>query len=178
MRLWSLVRPGTRSSSRSTTFHRPRPKRTTMVKSCISSYLHDSHVVVVSSMGLALAPEGDSSAWHRVELKALSGPPGRFRRMDPNGRIAVVTGAAGGIGGALVRALAGAGARAVIAADLESPVLGGGSAEVVSRRLDVTDEGATVALVAEGEASIGPVGLWVANAGLGGGAGPDTPDAT
>jgi NAD(P)-dependent dehydrogenase (short-subunit alcohol dehydrogenase family) len=98
--------------------------------------------------------------------------------MDPKGRIAVVTGAAGGIGGALVRALAGAGARAVVATDLEEPVIGAApSTEIVPRQLDVTDEVATGALVAEVESSIGPVDLWFANAGLAGRGGPDVPDA-
>lgn len=98
--------------------------------------------------------------------------------MDPNGRIAVVTGAAGGIGGGLVRALAGAGARVVVATDLEQPDVGGaGSTEIVLRRLDVTDEIATGALVADIESSIGPVDLWFANAGLAGRGGPDVPDS-
>jgi NAD(P)-dependent dehydrogenase (short-subunit alcohol dehydrogenase family) len=98
--------------------------------------------------------------------------------MDPNGRTAVVTGAAGGIGSALVRALVGAGARTVIAADLEAPVVSDQDADrVVARRLDVTDEAATHALVAEMEDSVGPVDMWFANAGLAGGAGPESPDS-
>ena len=39
--------------------------------------------------------------------------------MDPEGKITVVTGAAGGIGAALVRALAERGARSVVAADID-----------------------------------------------------------
>ena len=39
--------------------------------------------------------------------------------MDPEGKVIVVTGAAGGIGGALVRALLERGARSVVAADLD-----------------------------------------------------------
>jgi len=98
--------------------------------------------------------------------------------MDPNGRIAVVTGAAGGIGGALVRALAGAGARAVVATDLEEPVIEAGPpTRIVPRQLDVTDEVATRDLVADIEASIGPVDLWFANAGLAGRGGPDVADS-
>ena len=85
--------------------------------------------------------------------------------MDPAGRIAVVTGAAGGIGGALVRALGDAGATAVIAADLYPP--DGLPAPAVGRQLDVTDEEATRALVADMEASVGPIDLWFANAGTG-----------
>src|SRR5438270_14042505 len=95
--------------------------------------------------------------------------------MDPRGRISVVTGAAGGIGGALVRALVDAGASTVIAVDLEQPP--SPAASVVARRLDVTDEQATRALVAEVEAEVGPIDLWFANAGLGGGGGPEMADA-
>lgn len=97
--------------------------------------------------------------------------------MDPKGRIAVVTGAAGGIGGALVRGLARAGARAVVAVDLEAPAIDTGSGvEIIGRELDVTDEGATRALVADIEATVGPVDLWFANAGLAGRGGPEAPD--
>jgi NAD(P)-dependent dehydrogenase (short-subunit alcohol dehydrogenase family) len=99
--------------------------------------------------------------------------------MDPSGRIAVVTGAAGGIGGALTRSLTTAGARAVVAVDLQLPEPGGGqgSTQLLARQLDVTDESATRALVGEIEASIGPVDLWFANAGVGGGGGPEVPDS-
>src|SRR5271154_317122 len=91
--------------------------------------------------------------------------------MDPDGRIAVVTGAGGGIGGALVRALVAAGAAAVIATDVEAPP--GFAAPVTARALDVTDEEATTALVADIEDSVGPLDLWFANAGVAGGGGPD-----
>jgi NAD(P)-dependent dehydrogenase (short-subunit alcohol dehydrogenase family) len=89
--------------------------------------------------------------------------------------VAVVTGAGGGIGGALVRALVGAGAAAVVAVDLEAPT--GFSAPVVPRRLDVGDGAATLALVDDVEDSIGPIALWFANAGVAGGGGPEVPDA-
>jgi NAD(P)-dependent dehydrogenase (short-subunit alcohol dehydrogenase family) len=95
--------------------------------------------------------------------------------VDPAGRIAVVTGASGGIGSALVRALVAAGAVSVIAVDLEPP--SGLTGPVVPRRLDVTDGAATQALVDEVERSIGPVALWFANAGLAGGGGPERPDS-
>jgi NAD(P)-dependent dehydrogenase (short-subunit alcohol dehydrogenase family) len=104
--------------------------------------------------------------------------------MQPGGRVAVVTGAAGGIGSALVRALVGAGARAVVAVDVVRPAIvelsataREGDTQVVSRQLDVTDEDATRVLVTEVEQSIGPLDLWFANAGVGGGAGPETSDA-
>jgi NAD(P)-dependent dehydrogenase (short-subunit alcohol dehydrogenase family) len=101
--------------------------------------------------------------------------------MDPSGKIIVVTGAAGGIGGALVRAVLERGARSVVAADLD---FGGverlseelGAARVVPRVLDVTDEEATRSLVTEVEGTIGSIDVWFANAGLATGSGPEAPD--
>lgn len=86
----------------------------------------------------------------------------------------MVTGAAGGIGSALVRALLAAGAGAVVATDLQAPTAG---ERVIPRVLDVTDEAATRALVTDIEADHGPIDLWFANAGLSGGGGPEAPDA-
>ena len=66
--------------------------------------------------------------------------------MDFEGRTIVVTGAAGGIGGGLVRALANEGAN-VVATDLDEPAID--APGVTSRALDVGDEAATRALVDE-----------------------------
>src|SRR3954453_2545503 len=97
--------------------------------------------------------------------------------MEIEGSTIVVTGAAGGIGSALVRGLIERGARTVVAADLDgvgverlAEELGGD--RVVARVLDVGDEAATQALVAE----TGPIDAWFANAGLATGGGPDAPD--
>src|SRR5258708_2021292 len=98
-----------------------------------------------------------------------------FAPMDPAGRVAVVTGAGGGIGGALVRALVSSGAAAVIATDVEAPL--GFAAPVMARPLDVTDDEATRQVVADIETSVGPVALWFANAGVAGGGGPEKPDS-
>jgi NAD(P)-dependent dehydrogenase (short-subunit alcohol dehydrogenase family) len=95
--------------------------------------------------------------------------------MDPRGRVAVVTGAAGGIGGALVRALVAAGAQTVIATDLREGGIASGE-HIVARVLDVGDEAATIALVDEVEMAYGPIDLWFANAGLAVGGGADAPD--
>lgn len=110
--------------------------------------------------------------------------------MDPRGRIVVVTGAAGGIGAALVRALIAAGAKGVVATDVDddglevladavngetTTAVGGG--RVFPRPLDVTDEAATRRLVDEVDDHLGPIDIWFANAGVGGGGGVDTPDA-
>lgn len=102
--------------------------------------------------------------------------------VHPEEKIAVVTGAAGGIGGALVRELVGRGARAVVATDLNERGVAAlsddlGDTRVCARVLDVTDERATRALVAEIEEQIGPIDVWFANAGAATGSGPDAPDA-
>ncbi len=101
--------------------------------------------------------------------------------MDPEGKVAVVTGAAGGIGGALVSGLLERGARTVVAADLDaggverlSEELGG--TRVLARVLDVCDEQATYGLVEELAGTVGPIDVWFANAGLATGSGVDAPD--
>jgi NAD(P)-dependent dehydrogenase (short-subunit alcohol dehydrogenase family) len=96
--------------------------------------------------------------------------------MDPEGRVAVVTGAAGGIGGAVVRGLLERGARTVVAVDLDEVVSDDLGAAVLPRALDVTDEQATRALVSEVEQNVGPIDAWFANAGVSTGGGPDAPD--
>ena len=69
------------------------------------------------------------------------------------GRVALVTGAAGGIGEALVRLLAEAGCT-VVATERETPH--GGDTRVRSLALDVTDSAAVGALVDRVESGIGP----------------------
>ena len=101
--------------------------------------------------------------------------------MDLEGRVATVTGAAGGIGGALVRALVERGARTVVAVDLDGAGVTRlseelGPARVLARTLDVTDEHATAALVAEIEGGVGAIDVWFANAGLATGTGPQDGD--
>ena len=88
--------------------------------------------------------------------------------MNPEGRVAVVTGAAGGIGTALVAELRERGARDVIAADLDAT----GTDHV----LDVTDERATQQFVQDVEQDVGPIDMWFANAGVATGSGPEDPD--
>lgn len=79
------------------------------------------------------------------------------------GRVALVTGAAGGIGAALVRLLADAGCT-VVATDLKRPVRD--DARVRAVALDVTDSAAVDAVVADIEATVGPVALAASVAGV------------
>jgi 3-oxoacyl-[acyl-carrier protein] reductase len=88
---------------------------------------------------------------------------------DLSGKTALVTGASGGIGGAVARALHGAGAKIVLtgtrAAALETlqGELGAGSFVVPA---DLGDATAVEALIAAAEAAAGPVDILVNNAGL------------
>lgn len=95
--------------------------------------------------------------------------------MRIEGAVAVVTGAAGGIGEAVARALLERGAASVVLADLDDDRLDatadalaaelGGDAEdrVLRRAVDVTSELGVAALL---ETAPGPVDLYVANAGV------------
>src|SRR3954453_18460068 len=125
---------------------------------------------------------------HGFSCPAASGRR-RFGAMDTKGRIAVVTGAAGGIGGAVVRGLVAEGARGVVATDLDvsgvealAAELNGdtatatGGSRVFPRHLDVSHELATRALVDEIGDTVGPIDLWFANAGVCGGGGPEAAD--
>ncbi|MEA2177847.1 MAG: hypothetical protein QOG77_1144 [Solirubrobacteraceae bacterium] len=96
--------------------------------------------------------------------------------MNPEGRTAVVTGGASGIGRALARSLAAAGA-SVVVADRD-----GVGAHRVAARLkglavacDVAQEDEVAALVDRAEEAFGPVDLFCANAGTAAGDGLGTP---
>jgi NAD(P)-dependent dehydrogenase (short-subunit alcohol dehydrogenase family) len=101
--------------------------------------------------------------------------------MDPEGKIVVVTGASGGIGGALVHALVERDARCVIACDIVADGVQSlsrelGEERVVARTLDVSDEAATQALIAEVQETIGPIDVFFANAGVATGGGAEAPN--
>jgi 3alpha(or 20beta)-hydroxysteroid dehydrogenase len=89
--------------------------------------------------------------------------------MSLDGVVAVVTGAARGMGAEHVRGLVGAGARVVATdvLDAEGAALAAELGDAVRyRHLDVTDGGQWAALVAEVEADWGPIGVLVNNAGI------------
>ncbi|SMG36143.1 SDR family oxidoreductase [Paracoccus sp. J56] len=81
------------------------------------------------------------------------------------GKTAIVTGAAGGIGRAVVRALLDAGAT-VVATDTEAALASNPVPGVENRVLDVRDSAAAETLVTEVEAAHGPLGLGVHAAGV------------
>jgi NAD(P)-dependent dehydrogenase (short-subunit alcohol dehydrogenase family) len=92
------------------------------------------------------------------------------RRLD--GRVALVTGATGGIGDAISRRMAAEGATVVItdvnqhACDELAAALAGTGASAVGVRLDVTDEAAWQEVVAKVLADLGTLSVLVNNAGI------------
>ncbi|MDX1517574.1 MAG: SDR family oxidoreductase [Woeseiaceae bacterium] len=88
--------------------------------------------------------------------------------------VAVVTGGGHGIGRAISRRLAAEGVTVVVA-DLEEDAAATVAAEIGGRSfsIDVSDEKALATLVDSVEQDLGPIDLFVSNAGVGFGDGPD-----
>ena len=87
--------------------------------------------------------------------------------MEFQGKIIILTGAAGGIGAALAREFAQRGARLAIC-DLNAPALNELSQELGALQMicDVTVESNIQAVVTEVEATLGPVDIFFSNAGF------------
>ena len=106
--------------------------------------------------------------------------------MELEGAVAVVTGAASGIGRALAKALAVEAGCTVVAADLNGEGAESIAAQIAAYGrtggfgvgIDVTDESAVVALIERIEDEIGPVELWCGNAGIADPGGLERPDET
>ena len=100
--------------------------------------------------------------------------------MDINGSVAIVTGAGSGIGQALAWGLADAGAT-VVAADIAAEAVAHTAAEragsIVGQRADASSIADIESLIALAEKEFGPVDLYAANAGIGGGLGLDIGEA-
>ena len=92
--------------------------------------------------------------------------------MELNDKVAIVTGAASGIGNAIAKRFARAGARVVVAdldakaADAAARELDASAARAMGVAMDVTDEGAVNAGVAAVVAKFGGVDVLVSNAGI------------
>jgi hypothetical protein len=90
-------------------------------------------------------------------------------------KVVVVTGGASGIGRALAHRFAEEGAAGVVVADLDADLAGDVATEVDGRAVgvgcDVADAQQVADLIGVAEQAFGPVDLFCANAGIGGGAG-------
>ncbi len=94
--------------------------------------------------------------------------------MDVRNKVAIVTGGAHGIGRALCRALHFEGCRVVVAdLDMEAAVAVAAEVDGLPLKMDVTREEDIVAAVDRVEREMGPVELFVSNAGVGFGDGPE-----
>jgi NAD(P)-dependent dehydrogenase (short-subunit alcohol dehydrogenase family) len=99
------------------------------------------------------------------------------------GKVAIVTGGGGGIGGALAARLAGEGAR-VLVADLDAATAEQVAKEIndthpgaaISAGGDVSDEACLRDLIGRTESAFGPVELFFANAGIASGRGLSAPE--
>ena len=98
--------------------------------------------------------------------------------MRLEGKVAVITGAANGIGAALARRFAAEGARALVLADVDTAHLADIAEEVggLALRCDVTDPRAIEHLVASAERDAGPIDLFCSNAGIVLPGGVESPD--
>ncbi|MET8651224.1 MULTISPECIES: SDR family oxidoreductase [Nocardia] len=100
--------------------------------------------------------------------------------MEITDKVAIVTGAGAGIGAAVARRLAAGGAKVVLAdlnADSAAAVAESIGSAAVAVGGDVADEKVIQQLIDRAEEAFGPVDLFVANAGIGGGPGLDSTDA-
>jgi benzil reductase ((S)-benzoin forming) len=81
------------------------------------------------------------------------------------GRVVVITGASRGLGAGMAEAMRARGCRLGLCARGE-PVIAEIAGEVVSRRLDIRDAAAVEAFCAAVAEALGPIDLWINNAGV------------
>jgi NAD(P)-dependent dehydrogenase (short-subunit alcohol dehydrogenase family) len=99
--------------------------------------------------------------------------------MDIQGKVAIITGGASGIGAGLAQRFAAEGARGIVVADLHlapaeavaQALNADGGQRAMAQRCDVSIEADIQALVAATRARFGQVDIYISNAGIGGGLG-------
>ena len=99
--------------------------------------------------------------------------------MEIQGKVAIITGGASGIGAGLAERFAADGARGIVVADLQQSLAeqvaaklnADGSNRAMAMRCDVSVEADIQALVAATRARFGQVDIYISNAGIGGGSG-------
>ena len=97
--------------------------------------------------------------------------------MDIQGKVAIITGGASGIGAGLAERFAADGARGIVVADLQlalaeqvaAKINADGTNRAMAVRCDVSVEADIQALVAATRARFGQVDIYISNAGIGGG---------
>ena len=99
--------------------------------------------------------------------------------MDITGKIAVVTGAASGIGRALTTAFAGAGARGIACVDRDAKGAQATAQAIGGKayKVDVSSDMQMARMIEKVEAELGPIDIFVSNAGIFMEGGPERPDA-
>ena len=124
--------------------------------------------LMAASRSARRATRGFTRAEHRAR-NTLNQSEGSFN-MNVKGKVCVVTGAASGIGEAVARAYAEAGARGVVVADLKTSrdrlAKVAGDIDGLAVTADVGLEEDVKALIAAAEDKYGPVDVFFSNAGL------------
>ena len=123
---------------------------------------------VLASIGDDGAPGGEN--WRGEQRSTVAGNPDSEVGVEIAECVCVVTGGAAGIGRALADRFVRDGASAVVVADIDERALDTTAEEIGATAVvtDVSQEASIRSLIETTEADLGPIDLFVANAGIGG----------